>query len=111
MSACAPMQLAAADAVRTDRVRIFDDLTKPEAQWGHDPKVITVAPGTTVTLTNAGTTFHSVTSDDPKRTFDIGMNSGEQGSIRFDVAGTWTYHCGVHPDMKGTVQVCSGSCP
>lgn len=97
-------------AVRTDRVRVFDDLAKPEKEWGYDPSVIQVASGTTVTFTNSGAVFHTVTSDDPTRAFDKGLDPKEQVTIRFDKAGTWNYHCGVHPDMKGVVQVCDGAC-
>lgn len=96
--------------VLTDRVRIFDTPGKPEREWGYDPKEIRVASGTTVTFTNAGVVFHSVTSDDPKRTFDVGADAGETVTVKFETPGTWAYHCGVHPDMKGVVHVCDGAC-
>lgn len=104
VAACGPQ------AVRTDRVRVFDDPAKPEKEWGYDPRVIQVASGTTVTFANGGTVFHTITSDDPTRAFDMGADPKEQVTIRFDKAGTWNYHCGVHPDMKGVVQVCDGAC-
>jgi plastocyanin len=91
-------------------VRIFDDPSKPETQWGYAPGVIRVAVGTRVTFTNGGAVFHSVTSDDPSRAFDAAVDPGESVAIRFDKTGTWTYHCGIHPDMKGVVTVCSGPC-
>jgi plastocyanin len=104
-AACAGPQ-----AARTDRVRVFDDPSKPEEQWGYDPKTIQVAKGTTVTFTNAGTVYHTVTSDDATRAFDVGVDPGKTATIVFDKAGTWTYHCGIHTAMKGTVQVCDGAC-
>ncbi len=104
LASCGPQ------AVRTDRVRVFDDPSKPEKEWGYDARVIQVVSGTTVTFTNSGIVFHTVTSDDPTRAFDVGVNPKEQVTIRFDKAGTWSYHCGVHPDMKGVVQVCDGAC-
>jgi len=55
--------------------------------------------------------FHTVTSDDPTRAFDAGADPGKAATVRFDRAGTWPYHCGVHPDMKGVVRVCDGACP
>lgn len=97
-------------AVRTDRVRIFDDPAKPQTQWGYDPRTIEVAKGTVVTFTNSGGEFHTATSDDPTRAFDVGIDPKRQGTVTFDKAGTWPYHCGVHPDMKGVVQVCDGAC-
>lgn len=96
--------------VPTDRVRIFDAAGKPETEWGYDPKEIRVASGTTVTFTNSGAVFHTVTSDGATRTFDLSVNAGESGTITFDRAGTFSYHCGVHPDMKGVVHVCDGAC-
>ena len=97
-------------AVRTDRVRIFDQAGRPEKDWGYDPPLIEVASGTTVTFTNTGAVFHTVTSDDPTRAFDAGADPGKAATVRFDRAGTWPYHCGVHPDMKGVVHVCDGQC-
>lgn len=113
---CAFLVLAAACgpqtpvAVRADAVTVFDDPAKPEKQWGYAPTTIEVARGTSVSFTNTGAAFHTVTSDDPKRTFDVGVDPKQTVRIRFDVAGAWPYHCGVHPDMKGTVRVCDGAC-
>lgn len=104
LSSCGP------GAARTDRVRIFDDPARPESQWGYDPPRIEVSQGTTVTFTNAGTVFHTVTSDDPGRTFDAGASPGQAVTVRFDRPGDQAYHCGVHPAMKGVVHVCEGAC-
>lgn len=106
VGACAGGQ----QAVRTDRVRIFDIPGRPETEWGFDPRTTRVALGTTVTFTNGGGVFHTVTSDDPTRAFDKGLDPKEQAAITFTKAGTWSYHCGVHPDMKGVVLVCDGAC-
>ncbi len=102
---CAPSR-----AVRTDQVRIFDFPDRAESQWGYAPTTIQVAKGTRVTFTNGGSQFHTVTSDDPTRAFDAGVDPGSTAAIVFDKAGTWAYHCGVHPDMKGAVEVCDGAC-
>lgn len=103
-AACGPQ------AVRTDRVRIFDDPAKPEKEWGYDPHVIEVPSGATVTFTNGGVVFHTITSDDAPRAFDAGVDPKEQATVRFDKPGTWKYHCGVHPEMQGVVHVCDGAC-
>lgn len=114
----------AAGPARTDRVRIFDIPGKPEKEWGYDPGWIRVPAGTTVTFTNGGAVFHTVTSSEARvivplptspaasagRAFDVGADPGETVTLRFEVAGTWPYHCGVHPDMKGVVEVCDGAC-
>jgi plastocyanin len=123
ITSCAGPQASA--LVRTDRVRIFDDPSKPETQWGYAPATIEVPIGTTVTFTNAGVVFHTVTADVGRlilplpgaaptraagRAFDEGADPGKSLTITFDQAGTWPYHCGIHPDMKGVVQVCDGAC-
>lgn len=68
------------------------------------PAELTVAAGTTVTWTNTDSTSHTTTSDAP------GFDSGIVGSSRtfsfvFQNAGTFSYHCAIHPSMVGTVVV------
>ena len=68
------------------------------------PATITVKVGTTVTWTNKDTVRHTVTSD--KGLFDSGLfGKGESFSFTFTEAGTYTYHCTPHPNMKGTIIV------
>jgi plastocyanin len=69
-----------------------------------NPSDITVAAGTTVTWTNKATIAHTVTSD--KGLFDSG-NIGSNGtfSFKFAAAGTYPYHCAIHPSMTATVIV------
>ena len=64
----------------------------------------TTAAGTTVTWTNTDAVAHTSTSDLP------GWNSGVvapggQFSFAFQTAGTFAYHCTIHPGMVGTVVV------
>ena len=66
------------------------------------PASITVQVGDTVTWTNAGPTAHSATGD----SFDTGIfNEGQSRSETFNEAGTFSYICTPHPQMKGTVTV------
>jgi plastocyanin len=95
--------------VLTDRVSIVEPAGRPDA-WGYAPRDIRVASGTTVVWHNGGVEFHTVTSDDPGRPFDIALEVGKDGSVTFSRAGTFAYHCGVHPQMKGVVHVCDGAC-
>jgi plastocyanin len=70
----------------------------------YKPATITVAPGTTVTWTNNDPVVHTVTADDGS--WDSGnLSQGRTFSRTFDTAGTYTYHCTVHPWMVGTVIV------
>ncbi len=68
-----------------------------------NPSALTVSVGTVVTWTNTDSTTHTVT-------FDSGPDCGHvaQGatvSNTFSGAGTFAYHCTIHPFMKGTVLV------
>jgi hypothetical protein len=65
---------------------------------------LNVAPGTTVTFVNNDTEPHTATADNGL--FDTGVLSpGESSWVLFDGWGTVTYHCDLHPDMKGSIVV------
>jgi plastocyanin len=103
-AACA----SGARPVLTDQVGVTEPAD--QAKWDFVPKEIRVPKGTTVTWTNGGKEFHSVTSDDEGRPFDKGVNPGTQATVTFERAGDFRYHCGVHPQMTGIVHVCDGPC-
>src|SRR5215212_5942076 len=72
--------------------------------FAFEPGTISVPVGATVTWTNTGSRPHTVTADDGS--FDSGrLDPGEQFSQTFDQPGTYTYHCGFHPEMQGTIVV------
>ena len=63
-----------------------------------------VAKGTKVTWKNNDATTHTVTSDDG--TFDSGnIAPGGSYSYTFADAGTFAYHCKIHPTMTAKVVV------
>lgn len=65
---------------------------------------IEVAAGTTVTWTNRDAMVHTVSADDGS--FSSGaIRPGAAWSATFSEPGTYPYHCGPHPFMKGTVIV------
>ena len=68
------------------------------------PNVIIIPVGTTVRWTNDDATNHTVTSD-TAGLFDLALAPGASREYRFDVPGTYTYHCKIHPDMTGKVVV------
>lgn len=77
--------------------------------FAFSPATITIKVGTTVTWTNNTSAPHTVTSDDGT-TFDSGASNpisanGGTYSFTFTKAGTFTYHCQIHPFMKATVIV------
>jgi plastocyanin len=68
------------------------------------PDELDVAVGTTVTWMNTDSIAHTSTSD------AAGWNSGTiaaggQFSVAFQTAGTFPYHCSIHPGMVGSVVV------
>lgn len=68
------------------------------------PVTVTIAIGGAVTWTNDGPSAHTATADDGS--FDSGsLSQGKTFSHTFQTAGTFSYHCGVHPFMKATVIV------
>jgi plastocyanin len=72
--------------------------------FGFVESSITIAPGTTVTWTNTGQAPHTVTADSGAWTSDT-LENGDSFSWTFEKAGTFTYHCAIHPKMTGTIIV------
>jgi plastocyanin len=69
-----------------------------------DPDPVKGAAGDTVTWTNQDAMTHTVTADDGS--FDSGpLNQGDTFSHAFGAAGSFGYHCEIHPFMTGTVVV------
>jgi plastocyanin len=69
-----------------------------------NPSTITVTAGTTITWTNYDAVNHTVTSDNAL--FDSGtIGTNGTFSHKFATAGTFTYHCTVHPMMTASVTV------
>jgi plastocyanin len=74
------------------------------AGFAFDPAAITITTGTTVTWTNKDSAAHTVTGDDGS----WGSNdlaTGASFSHTFTKAGSYAYHCGVHPSMIATITV------
>jgi plastocyanin len=68
------------------------------------PDALEVAVGSTVTWTNTDVEAHTSTSD--VAGWDSGVVApGGAFSVAFQTAGTFPYHCAIHPGMVGTVTV------
>jgi plastocyanin len=66
------------------------------------PGTLTVAAGTTVVWKNQTQVTHSVIGN----TFGGGtISPGGTLSFKFTSAGTFAYHCSIHPGMTGTIIV------
>jgi plastocyanin len=84
------------EARKSEKVEIV------EFSYGPDPVV--VQAGGKVIWQNVDTAPHTATADDGS--FDTGtIDIGKIGSETFKQAGTYAYHCQIHPTMHGSVEV------
>ncbi len=73
--------------------------------FAFNPSTITVPVNTTVTWTNKDAVAHTVTSD-TGGLFDSGnLNTNATYAHKFTSAGTFNYHCTIHPTMVARVIV------
>jgi plastocyanin len=74
------------------------------AGFAFSPQSVTVAVGDTVTWSNADAQNHTATANGGS--FDTGTIGGNTSkSVTFSTAGTFAYHCKIHPSMTGTIVV------
>jgi plastocyanin len=70
----------------------------------YSPSPMTVSAGTTVTWMNNDTSTHNSTAD--SGAFATGsIAPGASASVKLQNAGTFVYHCTIHPGMVGTIVV------
>jgi plastocyanin len=70
------------------------------------PTSVSIAVGDTVTWNNTGQAPHNATADGGSFKTPT-INNGESASHTFTQAGTFSYICTIHPQMKGTIHVLS----
>jgi plastocyanin len=62
--------------------------------------------GDVITWTNSDTAPHKVALDDGSCTMSSNIaGSGGKASLVFSKAGTYPFHCTIHPSMKGTITI------
>lgn len=69
-----------------------------------NPANITAKVGQTITFTNEDSAPHTATLDDGSCTTPQFAGGGSNG-LTFTTAGTYPFHCSVHPRMMGTITV------
>lgn len=69
-----------------------------------DKKILNIKVGDIVTWVNGDTVSHTATADDGSFNTQL-LAQGEKASITFTKKGIYTYHCSVHPNMRGTIVV------
>jgi amicyanin len=75
--------------------------------FAFDPSTLTVKTGSTVTWVNNDGTPHALASDagSPAAFTSDSLSTGASYTFTFTQPGTYSYHCSIHPSMKGTVVV------
>ncbi|MDQ3882200.1 MAG: plastocyanin/azurin family copper-binding protein [Thermoproteota archaeon] len=112
----APAQNASAQAGDNSTATITSVITIPQdaddlGTGAYSPNHAPVSGGSTVTWNNVDSTPHTATADDGS--FDTGIiNGGSSGSALINTSTetrTIPYHCSVHPEMRGTLQIIPSS--
>lgn len=70
-----------------------------------NPSALTVKKGVTVVWTNNDSAQHIVAGDQSPWAPGEAMKQGGSYTHTFDTVGTFSYHCAIHPGMKGTITV------
>jgi plastocyanin len=75
--------------------------------FAFDPSTLTVKTGTAVTWVNQDGAPHIIVSDtgSPAAFSSDSLSTGASYKFTFTQSGTYTYHCSIHPSMKGTIIV------
>ena len=69
------------------------------------PPSVTIAPGEAITWQNLDAVTHTATSDTGAFADTGAIATGASKTVTFANAGTYPYHCAIHPEMLGTVTV------
>ena len=75
------------------------------ANFAFAPGALTVKKGESVTWTNNDEATHTIVSDDANGPASPELKKGDSWTLPFWQAGTFAYHCSLHPTMKGTIQI------
>ena len=101
-----PLSIPVAGLLSFEARAVVPDRTQSVAikMFAFTPQVLTVAPGTTITWTNAEEDPHTVTAND-KSFHSSALDTGGKYSFTFTKAGTYAYFCSLHPHMIGKIIV------
>jgi len=78
---------------------VAEKATVKVSSFQFTPKVLTIAPGTTVEWVNESGR-HTVEADDGSFKSDV-LKQGDKFEHKFDKAGTYAYHCEFHGEKGG----------
>ena len=75
------------------------------AEFLFGPEKITVKAGETITWTNVDDSPHQVTVQGATTLRTPVVLKGQSTSLQFNDVGAYGYICGLHPSMKGQIEV------
>jgi plastocyanin len=73
--------------------------------FAFNPSNLTAKVGQTITWTNRDSVAHNVTAKKGDNFHSTTLNPGQSYSHKLDHAGTISYVCTIHPNMKATLTV------
>jgi len=73
--------------------------------FAFSPSTLNIGVGDTVTWTNEDSASHKLASDSGTEISSNSINNRESYQHKFTTAGTYDYHCSIHPSMKGKIVV------
>jgi plastocyanin len=68
------------------------------------PGAVTASVGDVIVWTNKDSVPHTATLDDDSCSTDS-LGQDASGALTFSAPGTYPYHCRIHPDMTGTIEI------
>lgn len=78
---------------------------KATDQLKFSPSSTTAHVGDVIQWMNSGTVTHTVTFDSFPSLSDPSLSPGGTWEVKFNAAGTYAFHCTIHPGMTGTITV------
>ena len=81
------------------------DIVENGGPYYFSPDTLTIPKGATVIWTNMSNTPHPINSDTGAFSSPGNLLRSDTFEKVFTTAGTYTYHCGLHPYMRGIITV------
>jgi plastocyanin len=70
-----------------------------------EPAAVSATVGDVISWTNNGDAPHTATLDGIAACATAQLSPGASAGISFSAAGTYPFHCAVHPTMTGTIEI------
>ena len=80
-------------------------IVEKNEKYSFEPASVTIPKGAEVVWTNGTDAPHTVTSDTNAFGTTSNLTQNQTFMMLFNTAGTYAYHCNVHPYMKATIIV------